>query len=72
MTFDQISTFPYFGFTKCLKPEFTSIYQPLKKVGLATAETLLKRLNNGMDNYQPMKIELKTSFIITDSVAEII
>jgi LacI family transcriptional regulator len=72
MTFDRISSFPYYGFTKCSKPEFASICQPLEDIGIRTAETLLKRLSMGMENYQPMKIKLKTSFIMTDSVAEIV
>ena len=72
MTFDRLSSFPFYGFTKCIRPEFTSIYQPLKDMGIKTAETLIKRLSIGMENYQPMKTEMKTSFIITDSVADIV
>ncbi len=71
MTFDQLSSLPYYGFTKCIKPEFTSICQPLKKIGMTTAEVLLRRLELGMENYQPIQEELKTSFYMTNSVADI-
>jgi LacI family transcriptional regulator len=70
MTFDRLSAFPYYGFTKCIKPEFTSIHQPLTEMGIKTAQILLKRLEMGMENYKPIKTELKTSFFITESVAD--
>lgn len=72
MTFDRVSSFPYYGFTRCIKPEFSSIYQPLKQMGIKTAETLLKRMDCGMENYKAMNIELKTSFMMTESVADIV
>lgn len=72
MTFDRVSSFPYYGFTRCIKPEFSSIYQPLKQIGIKTAETLLKRIDCGMENYKAMNTELKTSFMMTESVADIV
>ena len=71
MTFDRLSSLPYYGFTRCIKPEFTYISQPLEDLGIKTAETLLMRINNGMDNYKPISIELKTSFFLTESVADV-
>jgi len=53
------------------KPQFSSIVQPMKKIGLRTAELLLKRLEQGMNYYDPINIELKTIFTMTDSVADI-
>lgn len=72
MTFDRIASFPYYGFTRSIKPEFSSICQPLREIGIMTAETLLKRINYGMDDYKAMNIELKTSFMMTDSVEDIV
>ena len=53
-----------------MKPEFTSICQPLTEIGIITAQSLLKRMELGMSQYQPIKTELRTSFYITDSVAD--
>ena len=72
MVFDLLSSFPYYGFTKAIKPEFSSIVQPIEKIGLNTAELLLNRLEKGMNDYDPINIELKTIFTITESVANII
>ena len=69
MSFDRLSTFPYFGFVRSIEPEFSSIDQPLKMIGITAAEILLKRLSLGMGNYESMNIELKTSFYMTNSVA---
>lgn len=71
MSFDRLSSFPYYGFTRCIEPEFTSIYQPLKVFGEKTAEVLLKRIQLGMENYQPINEELKTSFYMTNSVSDV-
>ena len=71
MVFDLLSSFPYYGLTKAFKPQFSSIVQPMKKIGLRTAELLLKRIEKGMNYYDPINIELKTIFTMTDSVADI-
>jgi len=71
MAFDPLSSFPYYGFTKCFRPEFASIIQPLESIGLKTAELMLHRLAHGMDAYEPINIELKTIFRMTRSVADI-
>lgn len=72
MTFDRLSSFPYYGFTECIKPEFTSIHQPLEEIGIKTAQALLKRLEMGMEDYKPLKTEFKTSFFITESVTNMV
>ena len=72
IAFDRLSSIPYYGFTQCIKPEFSSICQPLEKIGIETAEVLLKRMSRGMANYKPINVELKTSFYMTDSVANIV
>lgn len=71
MAFDQLSSFPYLGFTRSIKPPYASISQPLEEIGLKTADLLVQRLEKGMNQYQPVKIELKTSFTMTESVAHL-
>lgn len=71
MAFDLLSSFPYYGFTKGFKPQFASIVQPMEKIGLQTADLLLNRLENGMHDYAPVNIKLKTIFQMTDSVADL-
>ncbi len=71
ITFDRLSASPYYGFIQCIHPEFASICQPHKELSLQTAKTLLKRIQFGMDNFEPMRLELKTSFYMTESVADI-
>ena len=68
MAFDRVASFPYLGFVESINPQFTSISQPLEDIGKQTASLLLSRLENGMKNYAPRSIELKTSFNMTDSV----
>ena len=70
MAFDLLSSFPYYGFIKAIKPQFASIIQPMEEIGSKTAELLLHRLRKGMKDYDPIKIELKTMFSINDSVAD--
>jgi LacI family repressor for deo operon, udp, cdd, tsx, nupC, and nupG len=71
MAFDQLSSFPYLGFTNSIKPQFASISQPLAEIGMKTAELMLTRLEKGMKDYEPMEITLKTSFQMTESVLNI-
>lgn len=71
MTFDRLSSFPYYGFMQSIKPEFASICQPMKELGRKTAQTLLTRINHGMADYKPINIMLKTSFHMTESVANL-
>ncbi|MEA3327335.1 MAG: LacI family DNA-binding transcriptional regulator [Chloroflexota bacterium] len=71
MVFDLLSSFPYYGFTSCFKPQFASIVQPLEKIGLNTAELLLSRLEKGMKSYAPVNVELKTIFNMTESVSDL-
>ncbi len=72
MAFDPLSSFPYYGFTKCFHPEFTSIIQPLESIGLRTADLMLHRLEQGMKAYEPINVELKTIFRMTRSVADMV
>jgi len=71
MVFDLLSSFPYYGFTKAIKPQFASIIQPIEKIGLKSAELLLHRLENGMKDYEPIHVELTTIFSMGDSVADL-
>lgn len=71
MAFDPLYSFPYYGFTKCFRPEFASIIQPLESIGLRTADLMLHRLEHGMKAYEPINVELKTIFRMTESVADI-
>ena len=71
MTFDRLSSFPYYSFARSFDPEFASIQQPLKDIGEKTAEVLLKRINLGFKDYEPINVVLKTSFYMTHSVADL-
>ena len=71
MVFDRLSSFPYLGFTQSIKPQYASISQPLDLIGAKTADLMIQRLEKGMKNYQPIKIELKTSFLMTGTVANL-
>ena len=71
LTFDRLSSIPYYGFTSSIKPTFSSICQPLEKIGKKAAELMLKRLNRETENYKPIHLQLKTTFYMTDSIADI-
>lgn len=71
IVFDQLSQFPYYSFVSLIKPEFSGICQPLDKIGATAAQILLNRIKKGMDNYKPENIELKTTFKMTESVADL-
>ena len=71
IVFDQLSQFPYYSFVSLIKPEFSGICQPLEGIGINAAKVLLNRIKEGMDNYKPENIELKTTFKMTESVADL-
>lgn len=71
MAFDLLSSFNFFGFTKTIKPQFASIAQPRDEIGNKTADLLLRRLEKGMKDYEPIQIELKTIFSMSNSVADL-
>lgn len=71
MAFDLISSFPYYGYMKAIKPQFASIIQPMEEMGNKTAELLLHRLKNGMKDYEPIHVKLKTIFSLGNSVADL-
>jgi len=71
IVFDQLSKFPNYSFVSLIKPEFSAICQPLSEIGVTTAKILLNRIKKGIDNYKPENIELKTTFIMTESVADL-
>lgn len=71
MAFDLLSSFTFFGFTKAIKPQFASIAQPREEIGIKTADLLLRRLEKGMKDYEPIQIELKTIFSMSNSVADL-
>jgi len=71
IAFDQLSKFPNYSFVSLIKPEFSGICQPLSEIGVVSAKILLDRINKGMDNYKPDNVELKTTFIMTESVADL-
>ena len=71
MTFDRLAAFPYYSFISSIQPEFTSICQPIEKVGQEAARLLLHRIQIGLDAAPPIHWELKTSFFMTDSVKDL-
>lgn len=71
LVFDDISTFPNHDYVTYIKPEFSSITQPLSKIGRCAAKLLLKRLKEPHKELEPINIELQTEINITDSIAEL-
>lgn len=71
LAFDRLSSFPYYNFLKGIQPEFASICQPLELIATKTAELLLRRMEEGTLDYLPEHIELKTSFVMTDSIQDL-
>jgi LacI family transcriptional regulator len=71
IAFDQLSKFPNYSFISLIRPEFSGICQPLNDIGVTAAKLMIDRINKGLDNYKPENIELKTIFIMTESVAEL-
>jgi len=71
IAFDQLSKFPNYSFVSLIRPEFSGICQPHDRIGRTAAKILLNRIKKGMDNYKPENIELKTTFIMTESVADL-
>ncbi|MBN1298148.1 MAG: LacI family DNA-binding transcriptional regulator [Actinobacteria bacterium] len=71
IAFDQLSKFPNYSFVSLIRPEFSGICQPLDEIGLIAGKLMLERIKKGMDNYEAENIELKTIFIMTESVAEL-
>ncbi len=70
LVFDNVATFPNQEYVSLIKPEFSSISQPLKEIGRNAAQLMLERLELGTDNYKPINIELKTTLKMTSSVAD--
>lgn len=71
IVFDQISKFPSYSFVSLIRPEFSGICQPLDEIGVTAAKVLINRIKKGMDNYKPENIEIKTTFVMTESVADL-
>lgn len=68
LAFDRLSSFPYYSFLRGLKPEFASIYQPIEDIAKEATELLLQRIETGMEDYEPINKELKTTLTLTDSI----
>jgi len=71
LVFDDISTFPNHDYVTYIKPEFSSITQPVSEIGKYAAELLLQRMKDADKNHEAVNIELKTRLKITQSVANI-
>ena len=69
LVFDDLASFPNQEFITLIKPEFSCISQPLNEIGRVAASLLLKRLSKGMEDYEPMNIQLNTSFKLTESIS---
>ncbi|MBI9105469.1 MAG: LacI family DNA-binding transcriptional regulator [Spirochaetales bacterium] len=71
IVFDEISGFPNHDYVTYIKPEFSSIIQPLSEIGKYAAELLLERMRNPQREYKAVNIELKTRLKITQSIKNI-
>lgn len=71
LVFDDISTFPNHDYVSFIKPEFSSITQPLTEIGKYAAELLLERIKNPDQKSESVNLELKTRLNLTDSVAKL-
>jgi len=71
LVFDDIATFPNHDYVSFIKPEFSSITQPLAEIGKYAAELLLDRIKHSEKEYKPVNIELKTRLKLTGSIANL-
>lgn len=71
LSFDSLEASPFYEFTKCIKPRFTSICQPHEQISIETAKLLLKRIKDGTAGYIPTELELPTSFEIGESIKDL-
>ncbi|MEG1859077.1 MAG: substrate-binding domain-containing protein, partial [Christensenellaceae bacterium] len=71
LTFDHLPSFPHFSFLECIQPGFASIRQPLELIAETTADLLIKRMNDGIDAYAPIRKELKTTLINMESIKDL-
>lgn len=71
LVFDDISTFPNHDYVTYIKPEFSSISQPLAEIGKYAAQLLVERIKNPSEEYEAVHIELKTRLNMTQSIATI-
>lgn len=54
--------------SQIVKPRLTLVIQPMERIGVLAAETLLKRLSGNYDDY-PVFMRLKTETIIGESIS---
>lgn len=71
LSFDSLEASPFYEFTRCIHPRFASICQPHELISMETAKLLLKRIEEGIPDYKPTRLELATSFDIAESVADL-
>lgn len=71
LSFDSLEASPFYEFTKCIRPRFTSICQPHEQISIETAKLLLKRIKEGVGDYEPVELELPTSFEIGESIKDL-
>ncbi len=71
LVFDDIATFPNHDYISFIKPEFSSIAQPLTEIGKYASELLLDRIKHSGKEYEPVNIELKTRLSLTGSIANL-
>lgn len=68
LSFDKLSDLPYYGFVRSIRPEFSSICQPIDLLAETTVDLLLQRIEQGMDSGPAVYKELRTSLYMTDSI----
>lgn len=69
---DEVSIigFDNLQLAQVIKPPLSTVTQPMKEIGITSAEILLKRLNGDMSNF-PARYRLKTEIDIKGSVKKI-
>lgn len=73
ISFDDIIDNPLLKFAAAIKPNFSSIRQPLETIGKRAAEMMVRRIEeNSITELVPEVIELKSTLQITDSIKSLI
>lgn len=71
LSFDRLSSLPYYSFVHSIHPEFSSICQPMNLLAEEAANLLLQRIENNTNYETPIRRELRTNLFMTDSIKDL-
>lgn len=72
ISFDDYTQVPVLKFMNFILPRFTCIRQPIEALGRRAAELILHRIEEDWEGeFVPEVVQLRTSFELTDSVADL-